>query len=255
MSRQNKRDRHTEHAAAPRQKGQAGYWMYGLHAVTSALKNPHRQAHELLVTREAAQALSQVEIMQAVAPQIVDRSRIDPLCGRDAVHQGIALRVAPLAPFAIEDLSDREGTILILDQVTDPRNIGAILRSAAAFNAAGIILQDRHAPQESGVMAKAASGALDVVPVVREVNLSRAIAHLQKAGYWVIGLDTGGSILSREGLGERRAALVLGAEGEGLRRLTREHCDEIARLHMQGDMESLNVSVAASVALYELARP
>lgn len=254
MSRQKKRDHRKDLTSAPRQKGQASYWMYGLHAVTAALKNPHRQAYEWLVTREVAPTFSQFEVMQAVAPQIVDRSRIDPLCGREAVHQGIALRVAPLAPAALEDLTAREGTILILDQVTDPRNIGAILRSAAAFNASGIILQDRHAPQESGVMAKSASGALDIVPIAREVNLSRAIEQLQKANCWVIGLDTGGGILSRDGLGVRRAALVLGAEGAGLRRLTQEHCDEVARLHMPGDMESLNVSVAASIALYELAQ-
>lgn len=254
MSRQNKRDRNTDPSTPQRINGQNGYWMYGLHAVAAALSNPARQAYELLVTKEAAETLSSVDMMQAVRAQMVDRSRIEPLCGRDAVHQGVALRVAPLASAALEDLYDRKGTVLILDQVSDPRNIGAILRSASAFGASGVIMQERHAPQESGVMAKAASGALDMLPIVREVNLSRAIGQLQKKDYWVIGLDMEGNALRRDGLGDRRAALVLGAEGAGLRRLTREHCDEIARLDMQGTMESLNVSVAASVALYELAR-
>ncbi|QDH15433.1 23S rRNA (guanosine(2251)-2'-O)-methyltransferase RlmB [Oecophyllibacter saccharovorans] len=231
----------------------AGYWMYGTHAVDSALNNPRRICHELLATQEVAAGLPR---QLPVQPRIVTREELDSLCGRDAVHQGIALRVEPLTPPDISEvLAERDGPVLVLDQVTDPRNIGAILRSAAAFGAAGVVVQDRNTPPETGTMAKAASGGLDIVPLLRETNLSRALATLQKEGLWVVGLDAGGGRLDRDALGPRRTALVLGAEGAGLRRLTRETCDEISSIYMPGDMESLNVSNAATVALYELTRP
>lgn len=229
----------------------SGYWIYGHHAVQAALTNPERVIHDFLATREAATSFEGA----SHKPQIVDRERLDKLCERDAVHQGVCLRVEPLETLAIPDIVERTGPVLVLDQVTDPRNIGAILRSAAAFGAAALLVQDRNAPQESGAMAKAASGALDVVPILREVNLSRALQALQAENFWVVGLDAGGTRLDGKGFAGRRVALVLGAEGAGLRRLTRETCDEIASVYMPGEMESLNVSNAAAVALYELVRP
>lgn len=242
--------------AAPRQapRGGSGYWLYGLHAAEAALANPRRQIHECLVTKEGLAALEARQGTGRISPNIVERNRLDQLLERDAVHQGIALRVEPLDSPLLEDVLAQTGPILVLDQVTDPRNIGAILRSAAAFGAAAVLLQDRNAPQESGAMAKSASGALDIVPILREVNLARALARLQNEGLWVVGLDAGGTRLDGASFSDRRVALVLGAEGAGLRRLTRESCDEIASVYMPGDMESLNVSNAAAVALYELVR-
>ncbi|WP_208797042.1 23S rRNA (guanosine(2251)-2'-O)-methyltransferase RlmB [Gluconobacter thailandicus] len=233
-------------------KPASGYWIYGHHAVEAALNNPDRVILEFLATQEAGAAFSQ---SSRARPQTVDRERLDRLCERDAVHQGVCLRVEPLEPPTIHEALERPGPMLVLDQVTDPRNIGAILRSAAAFGACGLLVQDRNTPQESGAMAKAASGALDLVPIIREVNLSRALATLQSQDVWVVGLDAGGTRLDGASFGKRRVALVLGAEGAGLRRLTRETCDEISSVYMPGNMESLNVSNAAAVALYELARP
>ena len=184
----------------------------------------------------------------------MDRAKLDHLLGRDVVHQGAGLLADLLPPPALSAVLERPGPILVLDQVTDPRNIGAVLRSAAAFGAAGVVTQDRNAPEETGALAKAASGALEQVPLLRAVNLARTLAALKAAGLWVIGLDSGGEPLRGAALNERRVALVLGAEGAGLRRLTRDTCDEIAGLAMPGSMESLNVSAAATVALYELTR-
>ena len=184
----------------------------------------------------------------------MERGRLDHLLGRDIAHQGVALLADPLATPSLQHALERPGPLLVLDQVTDPRNVGAILRSAAAFGVAAVITQDRNAPEETGSLAKAASGALETIPLLRAVNIARTLIALKAAGIWTVGLDTGGVTLSGPGLHERRVALVLGAEGEGLRRLTRETCDEIAGLRMPGKMESLNVSAAASVALYELTR-
>lgn len=188
-------------------------------------------------------------------PERVDRGRLDQLLGRDIVHQGIALLADPLAPPSLQSALERPGPLIVLDQVTDPRNVGAILRSAAAFGAAAVIVQDRNAPEETGALAKAASGALETMPLLRAVNIARTLIALKAANCWVVGLDAGTKTpLSGPALAERRIALVLGAEDEGLRRLTRETCDELAVLPMRGTMESLNVSAAAAVALYELGR-
>lgn len=240
-------------ASAP----EGGTWLYGLHAVSAALANPARRLRRLLVTRGAEQELAErFSPPWRVAPEIVERPRLDGLLPPDSIHQGAALLVEPLSPPPMEKLLEHTtGPVLVLDQVTDPRNVGAILRSAAAFGAAAIVVQDRHAPQETGLLARAASGALEVVPILREVNLARALEVLKKSGLWVVGLEAAGPVtLAQSGLTGRRVALVLGAEGEGMRRLTREGCDELVRLPIKPAMESLNVSAAAAVALYELAR-
>jgi 23S rRNA (guanosine2251-2'-O)-methyltransferase len=189
-----------------------------------------------------------------MTPERVDRGRLDHLLGRDIVHQGAALLADPLAQSSLQSVLERPGPIVVLDQVSDPRNVGAIMRSAAAFGAAAVITQDRNAPEETGALAKAASGALETLPLLRAVNIARTIIALKAANVWCIGLDAGGKPLSGPDFADRRVALVLGAEGEGLRRLTRETCDEIAGLTIKGAVESLNVSAAASVALYELSR-
>ncbi len=230
-------------------------WIYGLHPVAAALGNQQRRARRLVLTEEGEAALTaKLPPPWAQQHERIDRARLDQMLGRDAVHQGIALLADPLPPPPLTTVLERNGPLLVLDQVTDPRNVGAILRSAAAFGAAGVIVQDRHAPEETGAMAKAASGALETVPLIRAVNLSRTLVALKAAGLWTVGLAADAPPLRGTDLRERRVALVLGAEGTGLRRLTRETCDEAAGLAMPGTMESLNVSAAATVALYELTR-
>jgi 23S rRNA (guanosine2251-2'-O)-methyltransferase len=228
-----------------------------LHPVVAALANPARRLKRLLLTEDAEAALAaRLPKPWRISPERVERAQIASFLPEDSVHQGAALLAEPLPDMPLDRaLEHGTGPVLVLDQVTDPRNVGAILRSAAAFGAAALVMQDRHAPPETGALARAASGALEVVPVVREVNLSRALDALKKAGLWVVGLDGAAPVtLAQAGLGGRRVALVLGAEGDGMRRLTREHCDELARLPISPEMESLNVSAAAAVALYELAR-
>jgi 23S rRNA (guanosine2251-2'-O)-methyltransferase len=247
-------DKRPSHGAAP--AAPAGtVWIYGLHPVAAALSNPQRRARRLVLTEEGEATLTEkLPPPWAQQHERVDRARLDQMLGRDAVHQGIALLADPLPPPPLTTVLERPGPLLVLDQVTDPRNVGAILRSAAAFAASGVIVQDRHAPEETGAMAKAASGALETVPLIRAVNLSRTIVALKAAGLWTVGLAADAPALRGAALRERRVALVLGAEGTGLRRLTRETCDEVVGLSMPGNMESLNVSAAATVALYELTR-
>ena len=219
------------------------------------MANPSRRLRRLLLTEEAEAALLQrLKQPWALSPERTERGRIDHLLGRDVVHQGCALLADPLAPPSLQSVLERPGPLLVLDQVSDPRNIGAILRSAAAFGAAAVITQDRNAPEETGAMAKAASGALETMPLLRAVNIARTLIALKAANVWCIGLDAAGPPLSGPAFADRRVALVLGAEGEGLRRLTKETCDEVGGLAIKGAMESLNVSAAAAVALYELTR-
>ncbi len=245
--------------AAPRASGPAAprgtVWLHGIHPVAAALANPARRPKRLLLTEDAEAALlAQCPQPWPLAVERIERARLDHLLGRDTVHQGAALLTDLLTPPALAAVLARPGPILVLDQVTDPRNIGATLRSAAAFGAAAVVLQDRNAPEETGVMAKAASGALEIVPLLRAVNLARTLVALKAAGLWVVGLDAGAPGLRGTALSERRVVLVLGAEGDGMRRLVRETCDELCGLAMPGTMESLNVSAAATLALYELTR-
>ncbi|RVT96067.1 23S rRNA (guanosine(2251)-2'-O)-methyltransferase RlmB [Rhodovarius crocodyli] len=233
------------------------YWLHAIHPVQAALTNPARRIRRLLLTADAHAALVKlVPLPWSVVPEQVDKAHLSSFLPEDAVHQGAAALVEPLAePDWDAAIERNQGPVLVLDQVTDPRNVGAILRSAAAFGAACVIMQDRHAPPETGALARAASGALELVPVLREVNLARALEALKKAGFWVMGLDgDGAQTLAAAAPQDRRVALVLGAEGDGMRRLTREACDEICRLPISPDVESLNVSAAASVALYEFGR-
>jgi 23S rRNA (guanosine2251-2'-O)-methyltransferase len=244
--------------SATRGQAPAGtIWIYGQHPVVAALANPHRRLRRLLLTEEAEAALAtQLPPPWNQQRERTDRARLDQMLGRDAVHQGIALLADPLPQPPLTTLLERPGPILVLDQVTDPRNVGAILRSAAAFGTAAVITQERNAPEETGALAKAASGALETIPLLRAVNIARTLIALKAAGCWVVGLDASGPALSGPSLAERRVALVLGSEGEGMRRLTRDTCDEIAGIAMPRmmEMESLNVSAAAAIALYEMSR-
>ncbi len=233
-------------------------WLFGTHAVAAALANPARRLRRLLLTEEAeAELASKLKQPWAISAERCDRARLDQLLGRGIVHQGAALLSDPLTMPSLAQALERPGPVLVLDQINDPRNVGAILRSAAAFGVSCVISQDRNAPEETGTLAKAASGALEVVPMLRAVNIARTLVALRAAGLWIIGLDASGNILSGPALANRRVALVLGSEGEGMRRLTRETCDEIAGIAMPGGtnrLDSLNVSAAATVALYEMAR-
>lgn len=224
---------------------------WGRHAVASALANPERVVRKLWMTREAAAAMNAPPVVPVTYADGADLGRLVPA---DAPHQGVVAEVEPLEDVWLGTLLGRDGDdrrpIVVLDQVTDPHNVGAILRSAAAFDALGIVTQDRHAPPESGVVARAASGALETVPWVRVVNLSRALDEIAEAGFWRIGLTGHATRTLAEALGPQRAAIVLGAEGEGMRQNTEAHCDELARLPISGRVESLNVSNAAAVALY-----
>jgi 23S rRNA (guanosine2251-2'-O)-methyltransferase len=223
--------------------------LYGWHTVTLALANPERRINKLLLTENAARRLAEENIKTRVAPEIVRPAEIDRLLGPDAVHQGLYAEADALPSPDIETLA-AEGIVLVLDQITDPHNVGAIMRSAAAFAVKAIVTTARHSPEATGVLAKAASGALELVPLVTVQNLARALTALNERGFMTVGLDSQGSEdLSAIEL-RQPLALVLGAEGKGLRQLTRETCRAVARLDLPGDIKSLNVSNAAVLALY-----
>ena len=223
--------------------------LYGWHSVTLALANPKRKIRKLYATENAARRLAEENIVPPIAPEIVRGDQIAAKLSADAVHQGLLAEADHLPEPSIDKLKT-EGIVLVLDQVTDPHNVGAILRSAAAFAVKAIVTTARHSPEVTGVLAKSASGALELVPFVTVQNLARALNELKDRGFQTVGLDSEGSenlsaVTMREPL-----ALVLGAEGKGLRQLTRETCDVVARLDMPGEIKSLNVSNAAVLALY-----
>lgn len=259
------RPRRPERKAAGRASASRddGHWLHGRHAVLAAIANPYRELRQIWLTRDA-QARFGEELAQALArrgsstvqPQLVDRGDIEGAVGT-AVHQGIAALAAALPEQDLSDVvpaDDAEAVVLVLDQVTDPHNVGAILRSAEAFGAVAVVVTERHAPDETGTLAKAASGALERVPLIRVINLVRELDYLKSRGFWILGLAGEATQNLAQAQPGNRIALVLGAEGEGLRRLTRERCDLLVRLPMTGAMPSLNVSNAAAVALYELNR-
>ncbi|MFL0418243.1 23S rRNA (guanosine(2251)-2'-O)-methyltransferase RlmB [Sphingomonas sp. 179-I 2A4 NHS] len=231
--------------------GRPRFW--GRHAVTAALANPERTVRKLWGTREALASLSLPSLLPVVYADVADLGRMVPA---DAPHQGLVIEVDPLEEIWLGDLleqgRDDRRPLVILDQVTDPHNVGAVLRSAAAFDALGIVTQDRHAPPESGALARSASGALETVPWVRVVNLARALDEISEADFWRVGLTGHANQTLGEVIGDARIAIVLGAEGEGMRQNTEAHCDQLAKLPISPKVESLNVSNAAAIALYAI---
>ncbi len=232
--------------------GQVRLW--GRHAVEAALKNPERQHRKLWATPEGIESLDG-ELPADFPIEHAQAADLARLVAKDAPHQGLVLECAPLEDVFLDEVALGEAgrPVVVLDQVTDPHNVGAILRSAAAFNAAAIVTQDRHAPAEGGVLAKAASGALETVPWVRVVNLARALEELAEAGYWRIGLAGEAQAVLADIMPTGPLAIVLGAEGEGLRHNIAAHCDVLAKLPIASAIESLNVSNAAAIALYAAA--
>jgi 23S rRNA (guanosine2251-2'-O)-methyltransferase len=223
--------------------------MYGWHTVTAALRNPARHIRKFLATDNAARRLIDEAVAPERAPEVVRPSAIAERLLPDAVHQGLYLETDPLPSPAIENVP-AQGVVLVLDQITDPHNVGAIFRSAAAFAVTAIVTTQRHSPDATGALAKAASGALELVPLVNVQNLARGLAALKANGFLVVGLDSSGEAeLSQLAL-RKPLALVLGAEGKGLRQLTKETCDAIARIDLPGDIKSLNVSNATVLSLY-----
>jgi 23S rRNA (guanosine2251-2'-O)-methyltransferase len=247
--------------------GRAGRFilLYGVHASLAALANRNRHCRRILVTEEAERRLGdQLHVLLdhrrvPVDLEVVERADLDRRLPPGAVHQGVAVEAEPLPEMALDALvrllAGRESVILVaLDHATDPQNVGAVLRSAAAFGASGVVVTERHAPAATGAMAKAAAGALELVPLLAVVNLARALRELKDEGYWCVGLDNAAERILNGGGLPKRVVLVLGAEGAGLRRLTRECCDLLVRIPVMPAIESLNVSTAAAVALYELHR-
>ncbi len=223
--------------------------LYGWHPVRAALENPARRIRRLLATENALHRLAEEHVPLPVEPELVRPQAIAQRLSPDALHQGLLVEADPLPSPALEELTP-EGIVLVLDQITDPHNVGAIARSAAAFAVAAIVTTARHSPEATGVLAKSASGALEYVPLVSVQNLARGLAALKERGYLVVGLDSTGATDFASAPIHAPLALVLGAEGKGLRQLTLATCDQVARLDVPGKIKSLNVSNAATLALY-----
>jgi len=244
-------------AGAGRREG-GSEWLYGLHAVQAALANPHRKLGRAALTPRAVESLDE-KLLNRVKVETMEPGAIDRLLPPGAVHQGAALEAWPLKSRDLDEILAAPGTqtrrvVLVLDQLSDPHNVGAILRTAAAFGVTAVVVQDRHAPPQSGALAKAASGALDIIPYVEVVNIARALDELAEHGFWRIALAGDGESNLAEAVPAGDVALVLGSEGAGIRRLVREHCEASAFIPISKTMESLNVSNAAAIALYELRR-
>jgi 23S rRNA (guanosine2251-2'-O)-methyltransferase len=224
-------------------------YLYGLHTVRAALDNPRREKRALLATPNALARLGESGGLGGMKPTETTPKELDRLLGADAVHQGVALEVEPVSRFGLKDI-DPMRLVVVLDQITDPHNVGAILRTACAFGADAVVTTARHSPRETGVMAKAASGALDLVPMIEVRNLGDAIETLKERGLTVIGFDSEAPAPLKPRTDDVPMAIVLGAEGKGLRQRTRELCNEMVRLDMPGPIKSLNVSNAAAIALF-----
>ena len=224
-------------------------YLYGIHTVRAALDNPRREKRTLLATPNALARLKEGGPTGKIHVREVTPRELDKLLGAEAVHQGAALEVAPVSRFGLDDISALK-LVVVLDQVTDPHNVGAILRTACAFGADALVTTQRYAPRETGVMAKAASGALDLVPMIEVRNLGDTLELLKTRGMRVVGFDSEAPAPLLPRAGGEALAIVLGAEGKGLRQRTRELCDEVVRLDMPGPIKSLNVSTAAAIALY-----
>jgi 23S rRNA (guanosine2251-2'-O)-methyltransferase len=229
------------------------YWLYGLHAVKAALSNKRRHIRRAVATSGALERLAAEFEARKITPDLMSAHEVGSLLAADAVHQGVALEVQMLPEIALEEYLASAKSIkplILLDQVTDPHNVGAILRSAAAFGVGAVITPRDHAPQETAVMAKASSGGIELVPLVTVTNLSQCMETLKKQGYWCVGLEGEAKQTMAQAKLSRKTALILGTEGKGLRRLTAERCDLLVKLPISAEMESLNVSNAAAIALY-----
>ncbi len=242
------REQHHPPRGAPA-RSPSGIFLYGWHTVKAALENPARRIRRLYATENAARRLAEEGVAPKVAPELVRPDAIARRLGPDAVHNGLFAEADPLPSPELEEL-EPAGIALVLDQITDPHNVGAILRAAAGFAVAAVVTTARHSPEATGVLAKSASGALEYVPIVTVQNLARALATLRERGFFLVGLDSTGDADLGDAALRAPLALVLGAEGKGLRQLTRASCDLIARLDLPGRIKSLNVSNAATLALY-----
>jgi len=233
------------------------YWLYGNHAVRAALLNPRREIRRLIATMPAAEKLQKEFQARNIIAENMSPHEISRLLPSDAVHQGVAIEVKPLQEISLEEYlakNKEHKPLLLLDQVTDPHNVGAIIRSAAAFSAGAVIVTKDHAPQESAILAKASSGGIEIVPIITVTNLAQSMELLKKHGFWCVGLEGEAKQTIAQAKLDNKTALVLGAEGKGLRRLTGERCDLTVKLPISPDMESLNVSNAAAIALYDISR-
>ena len=253
MKQGRKPHRHSDRPAGKKPSGGGGgggYWMYGLHACDAALQNPNRDIKRVLIISGLKDEWEHK--LSHVAWEISDSATIARHAGEGAVHQGIAMQVLPLDEPYWDGLMQSGVRMIMLDQVTDPHNVGAILRSAAAFGVGAVIMTKDHSPPESGALAKAACGALELVPCIRITNLSQTLDDLKRHGYWIAGMDGQADKMVEAAGGYQPLCLVMGAEGAGLRRLTKERCDLLVKIPMDERMESLNVSNAAAIALYAM---